>query len=427
MRLVINDKIKEQLEQLKEKLPFLKRFIKSPPAEEEIEDASAQEEVPTTDSSESTDVVDASDELNELEEREVSEPQWKVVLKKQLPFLAKVLDKIPGGAAPKQSAASDKTDVGVKAPADQKQKIIRLIIGAVIIYALYDTVLKPTEEGDTAVDTTAEAPAEPKPRKKKRPPTDPAVTAEPAPSTDPAATAEPAPSTDPAPVAEPTPTTDPTSEPTVVVTPAVESTPTPDTTPTVVEGGVATDITLTSGEGDDDVDADVSMPVEGTAPEDAPQPPPSLGISEDGQVDGEPGAVAGPEETPPIVGGETETPSLEAGSEPSETPDMTEKILKDLEKQVQGSKENTPTPAGPYVAPPDYENFGRGLVYNCKDKHWACIDGASYSICQQNYGSLKADGKPKECYPDSVYQTEKSCVWMQNEKITSGTKTDFCQ
>lgn len=202
----------------------------------------------------------------------------------------------------------------------------------------------------------------------------------------------------------------------------------------MIDGGLPTDITATSGEGDDD--ADVSMPIEATAPEDVPQPPPSLGISDDGQVDGEPsaptepsapGAVAGPEETPPVVGGETETPALDAGGEPSETPDMTEKILKDLEKQVQGNAEGTPAVAGPYVAPPDYENFGRGLVYNCKDKHWACVDGASYSICQQNYGALRADGKPKECYPDSVYQTDKSCVWMQNEKITSGTKTDFCQ
>lgn len=363
-------------------------------------------------SSESTDVVDASEALDELQDDGAPEPQWKVALKKQLPFLAKVLDKIPSGAAPKQSAASDKTDIGVKAPADQKQKIIRLIIGAVIIYALYDTVLKPTEEGDTAGEVATETPAEPKPRKKKRPSTDPAATAEPAPSTDPAPTPELA--------------LDP--EPSVAVTPAVEPAPSPDTPPTVIEGGVATDITATSGEGDDD--ADVSLPVEATAPEDVPQPAPSLGISDDGQVDGEssaPGASAGFEETDAVVGGETETPSLEADGEPSETPDMTEKILKDLEKQVQGNNESTPASPGPYVAPPDYENFGRGLVYNCKDKHWACVDGASYSVCQQNYGALRADGKPKECYPDSVYQTEKSCVWMQKEKITAGTKTDFCQ
>ena len=27
-----------------------------------------------------------------------------------------------------------------------------------------------------------------------------------------------------------------------------------------------------------------------------------------------------------------------------------------------------------YVAPPAYDNLGRGLVYNCKGRHWACVD-----------------------------------------------------
>jgi hypothetical protein len=107
--------------------------------------------------------------------------------------------------------------------------------------------------------------------------------------------------------------------------------------------------------------------------------------------------------------------------------DMTEQVLQDLEKQIQANKEqDARTSPTSYVEPPTYEYVGRGLVYNCKGKHWACIDGPSYKICEQNYAALKSQSKSKECYPDSVYQSDSGCAWVQKKKILANTKTDFC-
>src|SRR5690606_2128800 len=135
-----------------------------------------------------------------------------------------------------------------------------------------------------------------------------------------------------------------------------------------------------------------------------------------------------------VFGGETATtdPTGEGtgtdqvvdGPKPVEG-DMTEQILLDLEKQIEQNKSDTGVGAA-YIDPPDYSNAGRGLVYNCKGKHWACIDGPSFKICQQNNSALKGQGKSKECYPDSVYQSDNACTWVQRQKITGNSKTDFC-
>lgn len=106
---------------------------------------------------------------------------------------------------------------------------------------------------------------------------------------------------------------------------------------------------------------------------------------------------------------------------------MTEKILEDLEKQLKDNQTKTDAPVvREYVRPPSYDYVGRGLVYNCRGKHWACVDAGSYSLCEQNHSFLKLNGKPKECYPDSVYNTDRACGWMQKQKISQSAKTEFC-
>ena len=35
-----------------------------------------------------------------------------------------------------------------------------------------------------------------------------------------------------------------------------------------------------------------------------------------------------------------------------------------------------------YIKPPSYERVGRGLVYNCAGKHWACVNKRSYFSCK---------------------------------------------
>ena len=105
--------------------------------------------------------------------------------------------------------------------------------------------------------------------------------------------------------------------------------------------------------------------------------------------------------------------------------DLTDKILQDLEKQVKTKKAEDVKKE--YVAPPNYEYRGRGLVYNCQGKHWACVDGPSYKACEDNASSLKYLKKPAECYPFNVYETVKGCEGTQYRMVSSSAKTKFCQ
>jgi len=105
--------------------------------------------------------------------------------------------------------------------------------------------------------------------------------------------------------------------------------------------------------------------------------------------------------------------------------DLTDKILQDLEKQVKTKKAEDVKKE--YVAPPNYEYRGRGLVYNCQGKHWACVDGPSYKTCEDNASSLKYLKRPAECYPFNVYETVKGCEGTQYRMVSSSAKTKFCQ
>lgn len=104
---------------------------------------------------------------------------------------------------------------------------------------------------------------------------------------------------------------------------------------------------------------------------------------------------------------------------------MTDKILEDLEKQVK--KDQPKEVKKEYVAPPDYEYKGRGLVYNCAGKHWACVDAPSYKTCEDNYSSVTFKKKTIECYPFNVYESTKGCESMQNRVVSSNAKTGFCK
>lgn len=368
---VILDKLKEQLGNL----PFLKKKVVKPADDAEaLADEIAEE--------------NAADEAAETAKRA---PTFQDKLAAQLPFLAKFLK--PKGDA---VSSGDSTETGIKPAAtggrNQRQKIIRGVLAAGMLYAVADTFLGGDDTTTPDEGAVAEAPVQ-KPKKKKRKRPDSTQTA---PSETPAAT----PDTQPTPdtiAATPTDTTAPT--PVEATPPPEQTTPAPDPAP--VEAGT----------------------------EPTPTPDPVATVTPDP-------APTGPVETPPsdgIVaptdGGMQPKGEGTAGDQVAENPnggDNVDKILEDLEKQMKESPQ-AQTVVKEYVQPPSYEFQGRGLVYNCLGKHWACIDAGSYRLCQQNYGYLKEKTKAKECWPDSVYETDKACTFVQKAKITANTKTDFCQ
>ncbi len=80
----------------------------------------------------------------------------------------------------------------------------------------------------------------------------------------------------------------------------------------------------------------------------------------------------------------------------------------------------TDTPA------PSYDQFGRGLVYNCIDKHWACIDKPAYVQCHKNQVWNKQQGKKIECAVKAVYNDENDCVKIQMHNVSTNESTAFC-
>ncbi len=79
-----------------------------------------------------------------------------------------------------------------------------------------------------------------------------------------------------------------------------------------------------------------------------------------------------------------------------------------------------------YVAPPKYDQIGRGLVYNCGGKHWACVDKPAYFQCKDNYLHNSTEGKAVECYPSEVYASYDDCKTVQIHHINMVKEVDFC-
>lgn len=80
-----------------------------------------------------------------------------------------------------------------------------------------------------------------------------------------------------------------------------------------------------------------------------------------------------------------------------------------------------------YMPPPSYDHLGRGLVYNCKEKYWACVDKLSYVNCNKNMKWNKTHQKPAECAVSSVYNSDDDCGVVQKYNISSSVPTPFCQ
>ena len=128
-----------------------------------------------------------------------------------------------------------------------------------------------------------------------------------------------------------------------------------------------------------------------------------------------------------IVDNKNETTIDETIIEPTGSTDITKKLLKDLEVRLNEDRvEQTEVKVIKPVSAPSYESLGSGLVYNCVDGHWACIDSVEYNKCRENYSWNKSEGIPIECYPYAYLDVENECSVIQQEKIDAVTNSSFC-
>ncbi|MBI2522030.1 MAG: hypothetical protein HYV97_16555 [Bdellovibrio sp.] len=79
-----------------------------------------------------------------------------------------------------------------------------------------------------------------------------------------------------------------------------------------------------------------------------------------------------------------------------------------------------------YVYPPSYQEAGNGLVYNCKDQFWACVNNESYFQCRNNMNWNAAHNTRHECYTLNVYATELDCESIRIYNTDIQARTDFC-
>lgn len=110
--------------------------------------------------------------------------------------------------------------------------------------------------------------------------------------------------------------------------------------------------------------------------------------------------------------------------------DITKSIMKDLEKKIKIKRKETLVNRNnkdyDLLDIVNYDVPGRGLVYNCSDKHWACITVKSYSYCQNNYKFNLDEQKVIQCFPKAIYESDYDCEAEQLLKVSNSADTNFC-
>ena len=77
---------------------------------------------------------------------------------------------------------------------------------------------------------------------------------------------------------------------------------------------------------------------------------------------------------------------------------------------------------------PNYEGLGRGLVYNCVELHWACINRSSYFQCRNNKKWNMQEGKKIKCVDFQVYASVNDCESAQQLNVDKIKDVEeFCQ
>ena len=123
--------------------------------------------------------------------------------------------------------------------------------------------------------------------------------------------------------------------------------------------------------------------------------------------------VLGEQETLPPPGEERD--AVEEGPPQDELNNSTQ-ILKEIEVDPNRGYD-----------PPDYLQKGRGLVYNCKQKHWACVNKASYFQCARNQKALSEKDAQPDCVINDIYFSSTHCVRGQLMKIHQKITAKACR
>ena len=373
---------------LKSKLPLGKKKKNEDDELDENEDLESGSSH-QSDATDSTDISEMADDEDAAENKSLIHK-----LKSKIQSLKK-----------KQNSSDDIEEDGDESEVDEealkkkkRSKILQgVIIGGIVVFMASDYIFPPEDEVPAVQ-------LKPRPRPKKPKPVDPTAT-----------TTETATET-------PADTTATTETPTE--TPAETSVDTTATTETSVDEPLETPVDTTATT-ETPVEDPVETPVDTTATTETPDESPVDVTSTETSVEETPADdVVATDTTNDSSVGEGSIDSIDGTEAIGESDNLTDQILEDLEKQAKSSE-----PAQvkkEYVAPPDYEYRGRGLVYNCTGKHWACVDAPSYKTCEDNSSSVKYLNKTIECYPFNVYETTKGCESMQNRMVSSSAKTTFC-
>ncbi len=107
--------------------------------------------------------------------------------------------------------------------------------------------------------------------------------------------------------------------------------------------------------------------------------------------------------------------------------DMLMKAVDKSEKMTESTMKEGASRSDPsYIEPPNYLRSGRGLVYNCQENHWACVDKFSYFTCFENQKWNEENSQSSECVTRDVYASASDCAAIQKFYVNKPEPTDFC-
>lgn len=106
---------------------------------------------------------------------------------------------------------------------------------------------------------------------------------------------------------------------------------------------------------------------------------------------------------------------------------LSREVASNEDQVIEKEKDNIiNTPIPDKVMPPSYNRKGRGLVYSCSRKHWACVDRESYFQCQENQNWAKMASLGPDCVIAEVYTSLDDCIEIQKLKVSDGKNIEEC-